>query len=183
MPCAAFSVSKAFAASSALSFIKGESVSAFSRLPFFREVPGALRLALSVSAAAHRHFVQGDRADDFAAGRASHRGHRVETAVVVTQSSFLVSEGLVCDPRPNDIRRCLRCYELLGGKEWPPQVRSRRKPAQQPAPNWGNLSGSPLRNSRRSSRQECVEALSRHAVGRRYREYPEAGPIRFSEPQ
>jgi hypothetical protein len=63
----------------------------------------------------------------------------MESAVVVTPSSFLVPEGLVCDPRPNDIQRGLRCYELLGGKEWRPQVRSRRKPARQPAPNWGNL--------------------------------------------
>src|ERR1700737_5103232 len=96
----------------------------------------------------------------------------MERAVVVTPSSFLGPEGLVCDPRPNDIRRCLRCYELLGGKEWPPQVRSRRKPAQQPAPNWGNLSGSPLRNSRRSSRQECFETFSKHRFGRGTDSYP-----------
>jgi hypothetical protein len=36
-------------------------LSAFPRLPFFLEIPGALRPALRVSAAAHRHFVQGDR--------------------------------------------------------------------------------------------------------------------------
>jgi hypothetical protein len=84
----------------------------------------------------------------------------MEGAVVVTPSSFLVPEGLVCDPRPNDIRRCLRYYELLGDRELPPQVRSRHKPGQQPAPNWENLSGLPLPISKRSLRQECVEALS-----------------------
>jgi len=65
----------------------------------------------------------------------------MEGAVVVIPSPFLVPEGLVCDPRPNDIQKYLRYYELLGGKEWRLQVRSRRKPARQPAPNWGNLSG------------------------------------------
>src|SRR5262249_40671181 len=102
--------------------------------------------------------------------------------VVVTAPCFLVSGARACGPHPNDNRRGLRTFELLGGTELRPQACSHHKPAQPPVPTWGSLSGSPLRNKWLFCRPEFVEAPSTRAVERRYREYLEAISIRFWEP-